>query len=327
MRCKKLLSIVISLCVMLALTACGKTPPPLLPEPTATLSVQCATVTRGECNAFVVSIDGAEAYEEIYYRLAPLGEELKLAETSTDTIWVHRFGEVGKFSANATVRIDGKLIASNTVTFEVVTGGGDTMGLSPLGEYPSAYVDLSKDTGDTPSIEHKRVHVWSEEYAYFESVYSDRFFVTTKVDIVTNNYADPYPKSGIFLKNRNERFYFAFDFRPDFSGKDFLFVRNDGNAWLWGSGRIWQLGATNFRNGDERVAVELSVLRDRETLYFAINGEWIDKVVVEGFEAACTVGTLTMSHNTLFSGYRALDGESDEYASILSVLAQTFPSA
>ena len=122
MRIKKLLCIFTVFCVIWGVVACGGQTPPPAPEVKATLAVQCETVTRGECNAFVLTLEGTQEYTEIYYRMGACGEELSLVETSSEKTFVYRCSDLGRFCASATVRANGKLITSNTVVFDVVTG-------------------------------------------------------------------------------------------------------------------------------------------------------------------------------------------------------------
>lgn len=296
----------------------GKTPTAKL-DPSLSLGIQVQTLVEGECNAFVATAkDIGDA--KLVYEVAVRGGSFAAVQTTADTTLVYRCNEVGEYQVRVRTE-DGKLV-SQTLDFSVVEFGGETFGRSPTGDSPSTNVDLNNDYGDGAVIEHRAVNTISDEYAYVKGVYSDSFYFTVDVDIVGTNSGDQNPKSGIFCQSGKTKFFYAFDVKPNLLGDEIVFVKyTETNGWGW-PGKVMHENVS-FREGVNRRANTLGLLRKGETFYMFLNGVCIG-MEKTGFTANTSVGTYTMAQNTIYSNYSCYDAESEDYAIALAAGVQKF---
>ncbi len=278
------------------------------------LEVQNDVVVLGESNAFLVRAENLGT-AEISYEVSA-GDAFETVGVTKETIFVYRCRERGEFSVRATAKAGEKRYVSETVCFRVVDGGGENFGTSPTGGFPSINVDLSRDSGEDACIEHKSVKNITEEFAYCKGLESEKFVLTATVDIVGTNYNDKYPKTGLFAEIGTQRCYMAFDVRPDFSNNEVVFAtRDSAGTWHWG--KTFRFDAP-FRSGTQRLVNSMTLLRDGETFYVAVNGTWLGSVQAAGFTGPSAAGTLTMSQHAVYSDYSVYAGGSAEFETALS---------
>lgn len=287
-------------------------------EVSVTLSVQCNTVARYDCNAFILNAANLDEDAEIEYQLADENGTFETVKTTSLRKVAYRCYEIGDFSLRAVTSVAGTEIITNTCNFTVVEDGGETFGYSPSGESPSRGVDLLNDCGSMPYIEHKSLGKSSDEYAFYKGIETDKFVFTATIDILGNNFNDQYPKSGLFAKVGKNIYYVAFDATPSGNGNTLVFATYNGatSAWSWSSGI-----AVNapFRDGNgNRLTHSLTLLRNGNLLYFAVDGVFVAKQTVIGLNGNSSVGTYTMAQNTYFTNYSCCTGESVEFKNALS---------
>ncbi len=195
------------------------------------VSVQNPTVTQGESNAIIVTEQNLPADALISYEIKLEGGEWETLGSTTDRYFAHACDTLGEAEVRASTEV-GENVYSAEASFTVVEFGGDTFGNSPDGDKASSGVDLYRDYGENAETEHKELDKISDEYAYFKGIKSDKFVATAYIDIIGNNSGDPNPKAGLFCKAGSEIWYFAFDVKPTFAGKEVVLVNNK-SSWAW----------------------------------------------------------------------------------------------
>lgn len=272
--------------------------------PTISISVQNSTVKQNESNAIIATMTDMPEGQTITYEIAPTAAELEyeeLAQTSNQS-YAFICHDIGSFTVRAAAKIGDMTYVSNRVEFTVEEEGGAVFGSSPAGNQPTINVDFSHDNGtDSAYLEHKGVDNISNEYAYVKGIESTQFCFTTTIDLVGINGGEQYPKAGIFARSGNTVYYLAFDMRSTYNYGDIAFVQASGIDWYWPGQVVNQ--PMSFRNGDERVTHSLTLLRDGEYFYCAVDGDWIACYYVPGFQVATAIGTYTMSQHAIYSDY------------------------
>lgn len=279
------------------------------------VSVQNPTVTQGESNAIIVTEQNLPADALISYEIKLEGGEWETLGSTTDRYFAHACDTLGEAEVRASTEV-GENVYSAEALFTVVEFGGDTFGNSPDGDKASSGVDLYRDYGENAETEHKELDKISDEYAYFKGIKSDKFVATAYIDIIGNNSGDPNPKAGLFCKAGSEIWYFAFDVKPTFAGKEVVLVNNK-SSWAW-PGHVYIVQSLNFRKEGERVKNKMTLIRDGETFYMLINDVCLGSVKASGFTGASVVGTYTMAQHAVYSGYSCYTGGTQQFEEALA---------
>ena len=279
------------------------------------LKLQCDVVARYDCNAFILATENVDDDTTIEYQLAQENGEYETVKQTQSRYVAYRCLEEGKHSVRACVKVKGKIYYSNSCDFTTVQDGGDTFGYSPIGEEPSHNVDLTNDKGEYPYIEHKSVNKYSEEYAYFKGIYSDKFVLTATIQIIGTNCHDPYPKVGLFAKVGKNIYYSAFDPSPQYNGNTITFAVYK-SSWSWSNGISVN---APFRDANNNLlSHSMTLLRDGTTFYIAVDGVYVSKRVISDLSGNSSVGTFTMSQNALYTDYSCFVEGSDEFSAALT---------
>lgn len=280
-----------------------------------TVTVQNPAVIQGESNAFIVETENVAEGTIISYEMNVNDGGWSEIGKSSRLVLAYRCNEVGTVSVRALCETGGKKYTADPVSFTVTESGGDVFGNSPDGDKSTSGVDLYRDNGDNPVIEHKALVKVSDEFTFFKGVKTTRFVVSADIDIISGNAGDQNPKTGLFCKAGAEMWYFAFDVKPSMSGKEVVLV-NYKSSWRW-PGTVYNVSSMVFRKDGERVKNKMTLIRDGETFYMLINDVCLGKITAVGFTAESVVGTYTMAQNAVYSGYSCYTGGSDEFNAAL----------
>ena len=117
-------------------------------------------------------------------------------------------------------------------------------------------------------------------------------------------------------------YYLAFDMHVDYSFGDVVLVQCSGIDWYW-PGKVVNFNNISFRNGSERVTHSLTMVRDGEYFYCAVDGNWFACYKISGFLAETAIGTFTMAQHAIFSEYGYALGDSEVYADMLEEASET----
>lgn len=291
--------------------------------PSLALTVQNSVVAQFETNAVTVSAENFPAGQEFTYQIAGEDGTYRDAKATADTAYAFLCNELGEFSVRAVAKVNDTTYTSNVGSFTVKAEGGVMFGTSPEGHKPTINIDFSHDDGTADAyLEHKGVDNVSNEYAYVKGVMTDQFMFTTTIDLVGINGGEPYPKAGIFARSGNTIYYLAFDMHVDYSFGDVVLVQCSGIDWYW-PGKPVNFNNISFRNGSERVTHSLTMVRDGEYFYCAVDGNWFACYKISGFLAETAIGTFTMAQHAIFSEYGYVLGGTEAYAAALEEASET----
>lgn len=166
-------------------------------------------------------------------------------------------------------------------------------------------VDVSLDNGENPTTV---INGSGEQYAYFNSVYSNKLYAEVKINAekVLNN--DGYPKFGFVLENGEGRiaFYVAADAGLNAGAVGRVYF--DGENYVWANESLVSVSNMKFSGEDY---ITLAVVRDNENVYLYVNGVLVmyelNCQLLQNAESALSV----FSFNTVLNlkEYSVLSGE------------------
>ena len=165
------------------------------------------------------------------------------------------------------------------------------------------------------------VKKYSDEYAFFKGIYSDRFVLTATIQIIGTNFNDPYPKAGLFAKVGKDIYYSAFDPSPEYNGNTITFAVYK-SSWTWYNGLFVNAPFRDANNNS--LSHSMTLLRDGPTFYIAVDGVYVSKRVISGLNGNSSVGTFTMSQNALYTAYSCFTDGSNEFMAALESAKAVF---